>query len=245
MTNGRRGIDGAASSLRATSIEGTRLEAHRQGERHEHDHRPHDGVDDEVIGGAHGRQGHRRRHEHCEDADGPARRRLEQDDRDEQVPADVQARKRRVLVRERRRLQRAVTVRVLRDRVHETHASEPGRRDRHQGEEREADEARNDHGIAEEEVLLPPPDVEHGCAREDHGPVAVDVDPVREAHERFVAEDERLELSLPGHPQRTLELGNRAGVRTCVVDPSLGDGTHCEVHGNREPEEGGLATRGK
>ena len=56
----------------------------------------------------------------CEGADGRARRRLEQDDRDEQVPADVQARKRRVLVRERRRLQRAVAVRVLRDRVHET-----------------------------------------------------------------------------------------------------------------------------
>ena len=73
MTNGRRGIDGVASSLRATSIEGTWLQADRQGECDEHDERPDDGVDDEVVRGADRGERHRQRHRDGEDANGHPR----------------------------------------------------------------------------------------------------------------------------------------------------------------------------
>jgi hypothetical protein len=76
-------------------------------------------VDDEVIRSSDHGERHRERREDRERPDSNVRRRHEQDDSHREVPADVQARERGVLVREAGRLERAVGVRLIRHGVDE------------------------------------------------------------------------------------------------------------------------------
>ena len=108
----------------------------------------------------------------------------EQDDAHEDVPAHVQARERGELVRQPRRLERAVGLRALGHRVDEPEVEQPRRGDRHQREEEEADRSGDEHRVAQHAVVRPVREVQRDGRGEDHRPVAPDVDPVRERDQR-------------------------------------------------------------
>ena len=152
----------------------------RHREPHEDDHGAGDDVEHEVVRARDDGERHDRRHRDGERADSAVRRRLEEHDPEEQVPAGVQARKRGVLVRQGRRLEGAIPVRVLGHRVHDAGVGHPRGRHRDTREEEEADEPGDEHRIAEQDVPVVTPDVERDPAGGDHGPVAVHVHPVRE-----------------------------------------------------------------
>lgn len=123
------------------------LDPQRRGEPDEDDERPDHHVEDEVVGRGHHGEAHRGRHADREHAHEHLPGRPEDDDPDEQVPAEVQAGHRRVLIRQLRGLQRAVGGRLLRDGVHEAEVEKARRCHREEGEEEEADRAGDEDGV--------------------------------------------------------------------------------------------------
>jgi len=104
-------------------------------QRHEDQGHADDHVDHEMIGGGDHRQGHRRRHQHCEHAQCPVVCGAKDDDPDGEVPAGVKARHRGVLIHERRREDLPVARGALRDGVNQRQAGQPRRRHREQRED--------------------------------------------------------------------------------------------------------------
>ena len=202
-----------------------------------------DDVDHVVIGG----QDHCRRHRQGQ-ADGEApdvdsRRRAPDGNADEHVPAEVQARKRRVLVGQSRRLKRAVRVRAESDRVDERGVREPGRRDGEEGEEDEPDPARDEHRVAKQAVAVPAPVVEDHSDRDDHRPVAPDVDPVDDVDDQVAVDDEVLKRSLPVEAGRVFEAHDAVGVLMGRGRAARGEVSDAEVGEGRQGGEGELAQR--
>jgi hypothetical protein len=163
-------------------------------------------------------------------------RRHEEDDPDGEVPPDMQARKCGVLVREAGRLKRAVGVRLIRDGVGEANVEQSRRCNRHEREEEEADSARDEERITQEVVAITSPDVQRDRRGKDHGPMAPDVDPVRERDQSGSAGDRSLDAVLPIDVQPSLEVDDMFAVREGlgrspgrdVADREVGEDGACD-----------------
>lgn len=175
-----------------------------------------------MVGGRHDGEGHRDRHGDGKRSNRDVRRHLKQDDADEEIPAGVQTRKGRVLVGERGRLHSPVAVGVLRHGVDEAGIHEPRWRDGNGREEEEADQAGDEHGVSQQPVLRPMPDVEKDPAGHDHRPVTVDIDPVGDGDKEAVVDNQPLRPALPRDPQRPLKPEQCIGVRKRAVHLTLG-----------------------
>jgi hypothetical protein len=219
------------------------LEEARRGEPDEHDGRAQDDVEDEVVGRRDHRERHRGGHADREQADDEPGREPEHHDPDEQVPAEVEAREGRVLVRERRRLEPAVGGRPLDDRVDEARSEQPGRRHGKQREEQEPDRGREEDRVPEQVVGVAALAVEQDRDGGDHGPVAEDVDPVRQRDERGVRKHGRLNRLLPVEREVPLEVQNRPAVVDRVGGASLRGGPHAAVRQGSRPDQHELAGR--
>ena len=180
---------------------------------------------------------HRDRQRNGEKPQREARHRHQQDDSDEDVPADVQAGERRVLVREPGRLERAVRVGALRDRVDKPDVEQARRRDGEEREEEKADQAGGDHRVAEEVVVPAPVEVQPGRNAEDHGPVAPDVDPVRDVDEDVAAERHGLQRVFPADPERILERDQAACVGERGLRAAGREVAHAEVDDDRAGDD--------
>jgi hypothetical protein len=216
------------------------VEQGRNGETDEDDERAQDDVEDVVVRGRDDRERHRHRHGNGERANADPSGGLEEDDPEEEVPAEVEARQRRVLVRQRRRLKRTVAVRVLGHCVHDSWLDESRWGDRNDGEEDESDQAGDDHRVTQKAIPVPPVHVEEDGADGDNRPVPVDVDPVRERDRGLVAENRPLDGELPRDPELALEPQERIRVGERSVDPPLGEPAHQEVDEDRKGDQGEL-----
>jgi hypothetical protein len=214
-----------------------RLEENRDSEPGEHDRDAGRDVDHEVVRRGHDRERHRDRQRDGHDPKREGRHSREEHDADEHVPAGVKARKCGVLVRQARRLERAVGVGALRHRVDEPDVEQARRRDGKEGEEEEADQAGGDHRVAEEVVLPPPVDVEPGRGAEDDGPVTPDVDPVRDVDEDVAAERRRLDGTFPADSERVFERDHAPRVRERGVGASRREIAHGEVDDDRHRDD--------
>ncbi len=157
---------------------------------------PDQHVEDVVVGRQHRGGAHDDRHEAPDRAQHDRAGGGHQGQADEQVPADVQARQRGVLVDEGRRLQDPVGARLLGDRVDEPQARQPGRRDRVGGVDAQPHQAGRHHGVAqaqEDGAVAQRQPQQHA---DDHRPVAPDVDPVGHRRERVDVDEERLHPGL-------------------------------------------------
>lgn len=193
-----------------------------------------------MVRGRDDREGHGRRHDHREDPKGEPGGGLEDDDPEEDVPACVEARKGRVLVREGGRLQRPVTARVLGHRVHDGGVGKPRRGHRKGREEDEADQSGDEHRVPEQAVAVPAPQVEGDPAGHDHRPVAVDVDPVRGRDQPPVVDDQLLEPVLPVDSEVPLETQECVGVRERAIEPVLRESPDTEVQERRRGDQPGF-----
>lgn len=164
-------------------------------------------------------------------------RRPEQADPEQQVPARVQARERRELVGQARRLERAVRVGALRHGVDQAEPDEPRRCKREQAEEQEADAAGDEHCSAEPAVDVAADDEEDRRGGEDHRPVTPDVDPVGEVDEPFVPRDRALQRALPVDPERPLGVDQPVGVHVCGRCVAGGHVADREVREHRARDE--------
>ena len=176
---------------------------HRQGDQY--DGRAREDVDDPMVRRRNDGECHGGRHHDGKRSHEQRSRRAEENDANEQVPAEMEARHCRVLIREPRRLERTVRVRPAGDRVHQAGVDKPRWRGRKQREEEKADQARDDHGVAKQPIALAADGEQRdrdGC---DQGPVAPDVHPVGEIDEGAFANDHRLETVLPSEPEVLLE----------------------------------------
>jgi hypothetical protein len=198
-----------------------------------------------VIGGRDDGEGHRDRHRYRERAKRDAGRHLEQQDADEEVPAGVKARQSCVLIRESRRLQSPVAVRVLRHGVDYRGIHEPRWCHGERREEGEADQAGDEHRVSQQPVLPSMPDVEEHPAAENDGPVSIHVDPVRRSNEEPLVQDELLEPPLPGDPERPLESQKPVGVLESTVDSALGQPSYSEVDEGSDGDDGNFPRDGK
>ena len=194
-----------------------------------------------MVGGRDDRERHRERHRERKRSHGKVRRRLEEDNADEEVPARVQAREGRVLVRQRRRLERSIALRVLRDRVDDPGISKARRSHGKRREEAESDQARDEHRVPEQDVALAAPGVERDPAGGDHRPVAVDIDPVRGGHEPVMLDDQILQVVFPGDPEVALGAPQPAGIGEGTADPVLGEAADAEVDEHRDGDQAGLS----
>jgi hypothetical protein len=240
-TKGPAGLPVVPSARPVTYTECTRAEKVRRGKTDQDDDRAERDVEDVVVGCGDDGERHGDRHDHGERSHRDPGRRLEEDDSEEEVPAEVQARERGVLVREGGRLQRPVAARVLRHRVHDLRHDEPRRRDRDGGEEDEADQPGDDHRIPQKAVPIPPVDVEKHAAGRDHRPVPVDVHPVRERGQDVVTDDHRLDPELPGDTEGVLDPEELPRVRERLLDTPLRETPNAEVDEHGETDQRGLA----
>jgi hypothetical protein len=220
------------------------VQRERDGQPDGHDREPAHQVEDKVVGGRDDGEPHRERRDDREHPDGEMCGRQQEDDADDEVPPEVQARERRVLIREAGRLQGAVRARFVRDRVHESEPEQSWWSDGKEGEKEEADPARDEECIAQEVVAIAAIDVEGGRDAEDHGPVAPDVDPVREHHGDVAADDRPLDRLLPGEVERLLEVDDSPGVVEGLAHTSDRLVPDPEVREHRGCDEGGLADEG-
>jgi hypothetical protein len=210
-------------------------------ERRDDDHEAADEIHHVVVRGDDDREPHRGGAGEGESAERDAAGRAPDGDADQHVPAEVQAREGRVLVREAGRLESAVGARLVGDGVDERAVDETGRRQRQQREEEEADRARDHHRVAEQQVAVTRSPVEQDARGDDHRPVAPDVDPVEERHGPTVIEQGVLERPLPVEPETLFELRQPLGVRERLrrrADRQVAD---AEVGESRERDERHLA----
>ena len=82
---------------------------------------------------------------------------------------------------------------------------------------------------------------EPGGADGDQRPVAPDVDPVGQRHERVVIDDQALQIALAGDPERLLEMDERARVGLGRPGVVARRGAHAEVHEQPGEDERELA----
>jgi hypothetical protein len=212
-------------------------------EADEHDRGATHHVDQEVVGRDDDRDRHRERRDDGDDTRRQPRRGGKEHDPDEQVPAHVQAREGRVLVRQPRRLQRAVGVRLLGDGVDELERQQPRRGDGEEREEEEAERARHEERVAEQHVPPPVAEVEDDGGRQDHRPVAPDVDPVGERHQHVAAGERRLERLLSSDADRPLEVEQPLGVGERRLGAARRQVADAEVQEDRERDERRLAEK--
>ena len=204
-------MDGVPRSCRSIGELGQR-------QADQYDGRAREDVDDPMVRRRNDGECHGSRHQYGKRPHDQRSRRAEENDADEQVPAEVQARHCRVLVREPRRLERPVRVRPAGDRVHQAGIDKPRRRSREEGEEEKADQARDDHGVAKQPIALSPNGEQRDRDGRDYRPVAPDVHPVGEIDESSTPQDNGLEAVFPTEPHVLLEPR-----QTCaVLDRSRG-----------------------
>jgi hypothetical protein len=186
-------------------------------------------VDHVVVPGENDRGGHRRRPGDRERPHGEVAGRAPDRDTGEDVPAEVEARERGELVRQTRRLERAVGVRMERDRVDEVRVRQARRRHGEKREEEEPDRAGDQDGVAEQPVARVLVAKEDDCDRDDHRPVPPDVGPVGERDDSVVGDDLRLEPALPGEVNGPLEGHDVVCVRVRRLGAARGQVANAEV----------------
>jgi hypothetical protein len=144
----------------------------------QYDGRAREDVDDPMVRRPNDGECHGTRHQYGKRSHDQRSRRTEENDPDKQVPAEVQARHCRVLVREPRRLERPVRVRPAGDRVHQAGIDKPRRSGREQCEEEKTDQTRDDHRVSKQPIAIAPNGEQRDRDHRDHGPVPPDVHPV-------------------------------------------------------------------
>jgi hypothetical protein len=209
-------------------------------ESDQHDGNPAGDVDDEVVRRRDDRDRHGERREHGERPNGEVGRRAEEDDSDQDVPAGVQARESRVLVRKARRLQCAVRAGLVGDGVEKPEVEQTRRRDREEREEEEADRTGDEHRVAKQPVAVAPEQEEGDAGREDHRPVTPDVDPVRERDQRLAARDGRLDALFLEEPECPLQAHDPVGVLERRPRAARRHVANCEVRCHRGDDQCGL-----
>lgn len=117
----------------------------------------------------------------------------------------MQAGHRGVLVHQRRRLQHPVGVGVLGDRIGHPHTEEARRGDRVRGEDHQPDGARDEHGVAQREIVHSTGAVQPDQGDGDHRPVTPDVHPVGQRDQPLAAQDQSLRPRFDVDPQASLE----------------------------------------
>jgi hypothetical protein len=137
-------------------------------------------VDDVVVCRQDDRCSHRDRTGDGKHSEEDARGRTPDGDAGEHVPPEVKAGERRVLVGQPGWLKSPVRMRVECDGVDERGIGEPGWGDGEEGEEEEPDPARDEDRVAKQQVAVAASAEEDDGDRDDHRPVAPDVDPVDE-----------------------------------------------------------------
>jgi hypothetical protein len=188
----RRSTDASASTTQVrVAAQPASPEAYGD-QRDEHEQEACEHVDDEMIRREDDRRRHCRRPDHRQRARDDVPRRPPDCDTDEQVPAAVQTRESRVLVGEPGRLQRPVRVRLERDGVDERRVDQSRGRHRKECEEEEAQATGDEDRVAEEPVALAASQKEDDPDRDDHRPVAPNVDPVRGVRQHGGPDDLRL-----------------------------------------------------
>jgi hypothetical protein len=206
----------------------------------------HDGgagcdVEDVMVRSREDGEGHRKRRQDRDRSNCKVGSRHEQDDSNREVPSDVEAREGGVLIREARRLERAVGIRLIRHGVDQAKLEQPRRRDRHQREEEEANSARDEERIAQQVVAIRAPDIEDDRSREDHRPMAPDVDPVGERDQEIGADHGCLDGVFPGDTERVLQIHHALAVRERLAWRTGRDVTDSEVREDRARDERRLA----
>jgi hypothetical protein len=166
-------------------------------EADENDEDPGEDIDHIVVRGDNDRGGHHRRTHDREASQRDVGRRAPDRDTGKEIPAEVEARKRRELVRQARRLECPVRTRVERDRVDEARLGQARRRHREERKEHEPDRARDQHRVSEQAVASSLAPEENDRDRDDHWPVPPNVSPVGERDENVVRDDPLLEPWLP------------------------------------------------
>jgi hypothetical protein len=195
----------------------------------QYDGRAREDVHDPMVRRRNDGECHGSRHQYGKGPHDQRSRRAEENDPDEQVPAEVQARYCRVLVREPRRLERPVRVRPAGDRVHQAGIDKPRRRSREEGEEEKADQARDDHRVAKQPIALPPNGEQRDGNDRDERPVAPDVHPVGEIDESSAPQDNRLEAVFPAEPHVLLEPRQTSAVLDRSCGAPFGQLAHSDV----------------
>ncbi len=193
-----------------------------------------------VAGHHHG--DHHQHGQHASQAPRQRVRRLpDEGQSDEQVPTDVEARHRGVLVGEGRWLQHPVGVRVLGHGVDESEIHEPrrghgeGRNDEH------ADQPGDEQRVAiDEEGLTTAPRQPAEHTRDDR-PVSPDVDRVGSAEHPVEGERPLLEVRLHEDAERLLQADDPASVVHRGPGVAGGQAAHPEVDGHRRQEQQHLA----
>lgn len=155
----------------------------------------------------------------------------------------MQARERRVLVREAGRLQRPVGIRALSDGVDEADVEQSRRRHGEQREERESDQPRSEHRVPQEVVVAATVDVERHRDAQDHGPVAPDVHPVGGGHDGVAPEPRALQPLLPVDPEPSLEGEEQVGVPEGGIGASGSQVPDAEVEEHRGNDQNRLTSQ--
>jgi hypothetical protein len=193
-----------------------------------------------MVGRQHDRRRHRRRsggrEESQPDVPGCAPHR----DPGEEVPPEVEAREGCELVGQPRGLEGPVGLRLLRDGIRQRRVCEARRREREEREEEESDRARHEHRVAEQQVPVAPVLEEQDGDRDDHRPVAPDVDPVDEVDDEVEPDHGGLERRLPRQVDGFLEAHDAIGVRVGLRGAADGEVADPEVDERREACEGEL-----
>lgn len=190
-----------------------------------------------MVGRRDDREAHREWPDDGEQANGEVRPREDEHDPDDDVPTEVQAGERCVLVRQAGRLEGPVRARLVRDRIDQCCVDKPRRGDREEGEEEEPDRTGDEQRVAEDVVAIAAVDVESGGSSENHGPVTPDVDPVRERHEQVVTDDQTLDPLFPSDTQPVLESNDPRCVGRRLIRASNRSVPNREVRDDRERDE--------
>ena len=187
------------------------------------------------------RPGHQRGHQPPEPAQPPRAAGGDDRDADEQVPADVQAGQRGVLVDEGGRLQHPIGVGVLGDRVDQSERAQPRWRHRIAGEEHQPRRPRDHHRVAQPQVDDPVPQRQPQQHHRDHRPVPPDVDPVGDVGQPLMAYDDRLHEGLVLEAEPPLERDHLPRVLDRQRRPAIGQPPHTEVHDDPQRDQAQLA----
>jgi hypothetical protein len=209
----------------------------------EHDGSAGSDVKDEVVRSGEDCEGHRERRKDCDCPNCKVGSRHEQDDSNREVPPDVETREGGVLIRESGRLERAVGLRLIRHGVDQAKLEQPRRGNRHEREEEEPNSARDEERIAQQVVAIRAPDIKDDRSREDHRPVAPDVDPVGEHDQAVAADDRCLDRVFPGDTERALQIHHALAVRKRLARSPGREVADGEVREDRARDERRLAQK--
>jgi hypothetical protein len=187
-------------------------------------------VKEVVVRGQHDRSEHRRWHQPAEEPRDPVAAEGGPGDAHQQVPAEVEAGDRGVLVDEGRWLQYAVRRRLFGDGVNEAVAGqESWWCDGEDREDQQSDRPGDEHGIAESGVLVAVPDHQPQQRDGEHRPVPVDVEVADGVDQPAVIGDCVLQAGLGEDAGGLFELDDPLGIAVRQIHPGLDQATNTEV----------------